>query len=508
MKPNRPLCSWIPVLAGLASLAIAAAAQPSSSSRTPRPAHLLAPGSKPETIRPNFIVILVDDLGWRDLGIGGGQLYETPHIDKFARSAVRFTQAYSACTVCSPTRAALLTGQYPARLHLTDWIAGHVRPKAKLRVPDWTRELLPETTTIAEVLKGVGYSTALIGKWHLGGTNSTPADHGFDLNIGGTDKGQPPSYFSPYKIPTLKDGPVGEYLADRETDEAVKFIESHTNRPFFLYLPRYSVHTPLQAKPEKIAKYREKLARVGGIHTDPIYAAMIESLDEGVGRILETLEKLRLDDRTVVIFTSDNGGLTLNGVTSNLPLRDGKGSAYEAGVRVPLFVRWPGHSRTNHAVNAPVITQDLFYTIAEIAGAPVSVAQPRDGQSLAAALEKGLEPRRDSIYWHYPHYHPGGATPYSAVRRGKWKLIEFLEDHRVELYNLETDPGERKDVAQMMPHVTETLKRSLESWRDQVGAQMPTANPGYDPTEPAPKAAKKKAAATPSGGAASVTPTN
>lgn len=481
-------------LVGLLAVATAALAQVPApgSSRPQRSVRLAPPGSKPATVRPNFIVILVDDLGWSDLGIGGGLLYETPNIDKFARSAVRFTQAYSACTVCSPTRAALLTGQYPARLHITDWIAGHVRPKAKLRVPDWTKELPSETTTIAEVLRGVGYSTALIGKWHLGGTNSTPEHHGFDLNIGGTDKGQPPSYFSPYKIPTLKDGPVGEYLTDRETDEAVKFIQSHSNSPFFLYLPRYSVHTPLQAKPEKIAKYREKAAKVGGIQTNPTYAAMIESLDESVGRILATLEKLKIDDRTVVVFTSDNGGLIP--VTSNLPLRAGKGSAYEAGIRVPLFVRWPGHSRADSAVNSPVITQDLFYTIADMAGAPLPAKLPRDGISLTTALAKGFDPRRDSLYWHYPHYHPGGATPYSAVRRGNWKLIEFLEDHHVELYDLATDPGERKDVAQMMPHVTATLKRSLESWRDQVGAQMPTANPGYDPAETAPKAGKNKAA--------------
>lgn len=493
MKPILAFRSWIFAVVGFVAVVSAAVAQVPApgSSRQSRPAHLAVPGSKPETIRPNFVVILVDDLGWRDLGIGGGQLYETPNIDRFARSAVRFTQAYSACTVCSPTRAALLTGQYPARLHITDWIAGHVRPKARLRVPDWTMELPAETTTIAEVLKGVGYSTALIGKWHLGGTNSTPEDHGFDLNVGGTDKGQPPSYFSPYRIPTLKDGPVGEYLADRETDEAVKFIQAHTNRPFFLYLPRYSVHTPLQAKAEKIAKYREKLAKVGGIHTNPAYAAMIESLDEGVGRILETLEELKLGDRTVVVFTSDNGGLIP--VTSNLPLRDGKGSAYEAGIRVPLFIRWPGHSRTNTTVTAPVITQDLFHTFAEMAGAPLPPKLPRDGTSLTASLEKGLDPRRDSIYWHYPHYHPGGATPYSAVRRGKWKLIEFLEDHHVELYDLEADPGERKDVAPLMPHVRDTLKRSLEAWRDQVGAQMPTANPGYDPDSEAPKEARKKA---------------
>lgn len=474
------------LILALAALAIASLA----GAATPPGPSVLMPGTlRAGAVRPNFVVILVDDLGWSDLGIGGSQFYETPNIDKFARSAVRFTQAYSACTVCSPTRAALLTGQYPARLHVTDWIAGHVRPKAKLRVPDWTKELPAENLTLAELLKGVGYSTALIGKWHLGGTNSTPADHGFDLNLGGTDKGQPPSYFSPYKIPTLKDGPPGEYLSDRETDEAVKFIQSHTNKPFFLYLPRYAVHTPLQAKPEKVNKYREKFMKVGGQQANPTYAAMIESLDEGVGRILETLEKLKLDERTVLVFTSDNGGLLP--VTSNLPLRAGKGSAYEGGVRVPLFIRWPGHS-TNGSMASPVVTQDIFFTLAELAGAPVPRSLPRDGQSLVPALDQGVEPRRDSIFWHYPHYHPGGATPYSAVRRGKWKLIEFLEDHRVELYNLEEDPGELHDLAAVMPHVTSTLKRSLQAWRDDVGAQMPTANPGYDPAETAPKAPAKK----------------
>ncbi|NCX98840.1 MAG: hypothetical protein EBX35_09760 [Planctomycetia bacterium] len=276
----------------------------------------VAPADPPA--RPNVIVILVDDMGWRDLACQGSGFYETPHIDRLAASGMRFTQGYSACTVCSPTRAAILTGQYPARLHLTDWIAGHQRPQAKLLPPDWTKQLPLATVTVAERLKAAGYATASIGKWHLGGPAFHPEHQGFDENRGGYDRGQPPSYFAPYKIPTLAEGPPGEYLTDREAAEAVRFITAHEDKPFFLYLPHYCVHTPIQAKPAVTAKYNAKHAAAQQPRNDA-YAAMVESVDDALGRIMATLDSLGIRDRTAIFFTSDNGGLA--GVTDNRPLR-------------------------------------------------------------------------------------------------------------------------------------------------------------------------------------------
>jgi arylsulfatase A len=287
---------------------------------------------------PNVVFILVDDLGATDLGCAGSAYYETPNIDRLAAGGLRFTRAYSACTVCSPTRAALLTGKYPARLRVTDWIAGHKRPKAKLRVPDWVMRLPLEERTLAEALKGAGYATASVGKWHLGEPEFWPEKHGFDLNVGGSDRGQPGSYFAPYKIPTLADGPKGESLTERITEEAVRFIEAKRAGPFFLYLPHFTVHTPIQAKPEDVEKYKAK-AKPDAPHRNPAYAAMIESLDRSVGRIVDVLKRRGLTEQTLIVFTSDNGGLLP--VTTNLGLRAGKGSAYEGGVRVPAIASWP-----------------------------------------------------------------------------------------------------------------------------------------------------------------------
>ncbi|HLF95418.1 MAG TPA: sulfatase, partial [Planctomycetota bacterium] len=297
---------------------------------------LLALASPSQADPPNVVVILVDDLGWTDLGCFGSPFYETPHIDRLAAQGMRFTHAYSACTVCSPTRASLMTGKYPARLHVTDWIAGHARPKAKLKVPDWTKHLALEETTVAEALKAAGYATASIGKWHLGPPAHFPEKQGFDLNRGGCDKGQPPSYFSPYRIPTLEEGEKGEYLTDRLTTEALAFLDSNKDRPFLLHFPHYGVHTPLQAKKAVVEKYQAK-AKAGADHRNAAYAAMIESVDDSVGRIVAKIEELKLSSRTLIVFTSDNGGLLQS--TSNRPLRAGKGSAYEGGVRVPMIVR-------------------------------------------------------------------------------------------------------------------------------------------------------------------------
>jgi arylsulfatase A-like enzyme len=444
---------------------------------------LLAAGEAlPAEDKLNFVVLLADDLGWADLGCTGSRFYETPHLDRLAAGGVRFAQAYSACTVCSPTRAALLTGQYPARLRVTDWIPGHARPKARLRVPDWTKHLPLEQVTLAEALGAAGYVSASIGKWHLGGEAYFPEKHGFGANLGGSHRGQPPSYFSPYGIPTLPDGPRGEYLTDREGEEAARFIERNKDRRFFLYVPFHAVHTPLQAKKELIEKYQRKAAAEGSGRFKPVYAAMIESLDAAVGRILEALEKSGVAGRTVVVFTSDNGGLVSS--TSNRPLRAGKGSWYEGGVRVPLIVRGPGIGPPGSVLETPVITMDLYPTLLELAGLQVPAGRIVDGVSLAPLLRGSGGLSRTALFWHYPHYHPGGATPYGAVRRGDLKLIESYEDGSLELYDLARDAGESENLAGRRPDAARELRDLLAEWRRSVGAQMPSPNPDYDPGGP------------------------
>jgi arylsulfatase A-like enzyme len=445
---------------------------------------------------PNVVLILIDDMGWTDLSCYGSKFYETPNIDRLAASGMRLTHGYSACTVCSPTRAAVMTGKYPARLHITDWIAGHQRPYAKLKVPDWQQYLPHEEMTIAEVFKAAGYATCHIGKWHLGNKEYWPTTQGFDINIAGTQAGSPPSYFFPYlangvPLPALGAGIAGEYLTDRLSEEAVRFITSAKEQPFFLYLPFYAVHTPLQAKGEKIEKYRAKADPSNPQH-HPVYAAMVESLDEGIGRILETLDDLELRDNTIVVFTSDNGGLKLNEVTSNDPARAGKGSAYEGGVRVPFMVSYPPKIRAGTTSDVPAMSIDLLPTLVEMCGLTPPQSLACDGVSIRPVLYEQGQPRvgpgqrnagatRDTFYWHYPHYHPGGATPYGAVRAGDWRLVEFYEDGRVELYNLRDDFGETKDLASTQPQKRDELLTMLRGWRKEVGAQMPTPNPDYDP---------------------------
>jgi arylsulfatase A len=427
--------------------------------------------------RLNVIVILADDLGWTDLGCFGSDLHRTPHLDRLAREGMRFTHGYSACTVCSPTRAALMTGKYPARLHITDWIPGHKRANAMLKVPDWQMFLPRQEVTVATALKGAGYATAHIGKWHLGNKQQGyPDQHGFDLNLAGCEQGQPPSYFSPYKIPTLTNGPDGEYLTDREAAEAVRFLEANRDRPFFLYLPLHAVHTPLQARKDVIEAYQKRI-QPGMRHTNATYAAMVEGLDDAVGRILDRLRQLKLEERTVVVFTSDNGGLVLRGITNNSPLRAGKGSVYEGGVRVPWIVRWPGVTPPGSVCEEPIITPDLYPTLLEIAQAKGDRKhnQAVDGLSLVPLLTdpKGRLPR-EALYWHYPHYHPGGATPYAAVRQRDWKLIELYEEDRVELYNLKDDPGEKTNLAAKESERVKSLRDRLHTWQRQVGAQFAT----------------------------------
>lgn len=432
--------------------------------------------------KPNVVLIVADDYGWKDAGCYGSDFYQTPNIDRLAQEGIRFTQAYSACTVCSPSRAALLTGEYPARLHVTDWIPGQMPENPKLLVPDWTKYLPLEEVTLARVLREAGYATASIGKWHLGGEEYYPEKHGFDVNIGGTSAPAVRSYFAPYGNNTLPDAPAGEYVSDRLGEEAVQFIEQNKDRPFFLYLPHFAVHTPIQAKKDLIEKHRSRLRPVL-IQTNETYAAMIESMDEAIGRVCAKLDQLGLSGRTIIIFTSDNGGRVPT--TSNSPLRVGKGSCYEGGTRVPFIIRWPGVTRAGTTCDTPVIGPDVFPTVLEMTG--VGTRPTSDSISLVPLLKGTGSLEHDALFWHYPHYQHyqlGGTTPYGAIRAGDFKLIEFFDDMRVELYNLRQDIGEQNDLATQMPERADELRKRLHDWRKEVGAQMPSPNPKYDPSRP------------------------
>jgi arylsulfatase A-like enzyme len=438
-------------------------------------------------------MILVDDLGWRDLGCYGSTFYETPHIDDLARQGMKFTDAYAACSVCSPTRASLLTGQYPARLHLTDYLSGRPPRDARLQVPAWTPYLTRDTQTLAGALKPAGYVSALIGKWHLGGSrefgappeaeDSTPERRGFDVNIAGSHYGQPPDYFFPYersgpggttyRFPNLPGGQNGEYLTDRLTDEAEKFIERYQDRPFFLYLAHYAVHTSignrLQAKPKAIAKYQARADRKNPQH-NAVYAAMIESLDESVGRIMAKLAESKLAERTVIVFTSDNGGY--HQATAQPPLRGAKSDAYEGGIRVPLIIRWPGVVKAGRVTDTPVTSVDFFPTCCAIAGIKPAATQKIDGVSLLPLLRQTGKLERRALFWHYPHYNDR-TTPHGIVRQGDFKLIEYYEDGRLELYNLKADLSEKHNLAVAQPAQAREMQQLLAAWRTQVGAQMP-----------------------------------
>lgn len=454
--------------------------------------------------RTNVVLFLIDDLGWRDLGCQGSTYYQTPNIDRLASEGVRFTDAYAACAVCSPTRAAILTGKYPARLLLTDWLpAGRWNRKAKLREGRFLRGLPVEEVTLAEALREGGYRTASIGKWHLGSEPfSLPEHHGFEVNIAGNAHGAPGNYFFPYDgdwlIPStglrakwnvLPNGEPGEYLTDRLTDEAVKFIRDSGDQPFFLYFPHYGVHTPLQAKPEMVAKYEAiPTAEQQG---KPVYAAMVQSIDESVGRVLATLEELGLAQNTVVIFTSDNGGFY--NATSNAPLRANKGAYYEGGIRVPLIIKWPGVSTPGGIVQVPVTSTDLYPTCLAAAELTPRSHQHLDGVNLRPLLDGSGALAERSLYWHYPHYndHPS-SVPSSVIRKGDWKLIETFDPEGIELYNLSTDVGEADNLADTETARAAELLRELEAWRRAVGAERMLPNPDYDPSNPPAKKRKRK----------------
>ncbi len=458
---------------------------------------------------PNIVLILVDDLGWRDTGCYGNRYYETPNIDRLAGQGMKFTDGYAACAVCSPTRAAVMTGRYPARTGVTDWIrfrdfkgdrtdpdqkgpSEYVGGRDRMLLcppnPFWM-EL--DEVTIAEVLKPAGYVSCHVGKWHLGPDAWYPDRQGFDINIAGCDYGQPPSYFDPYfregwgKIPTLNPGRQGEYLTDREADEAVRFIRNHARRPFFLYMAHYAVHTPIQGKRDLVEKYTAKQPT---LRDNPVYAAMVESVDQAVGRIMAALDELNLADNTLVIFTSDNGGLMQ--VTRNAPLRAGKGYPYEGGIREPLIIRWPGVVGAGTECSEPITSIDFFPTICEAAGVKPPSDRIIDGENLMPLLRQTGELEREAIFWHFPHYR-GTIGPYSIVRAGDWKLIKRYEDKKIigryegkafELFNLKDDLSERYDLSEQRLEKVRELDAKLTAWLKATGAKLPKKNRDYVPS--------------------------
>lgn len=445
-------------------------------------------GRAAEPDKVNVIVIVADDLGARDLACYGSTYYRTPYLDRLAADGVKFTDAYAAAPVCSPSRAALLTGQYPARLHLTDWLPGRPdRPDQRLLRPTLAPGLPAATPTLARALRSAGYATAHIGKWHLGGKGAEPEQHGFGLNVAGDHTGTPLSWFAPFRsaegrvMPGLEKAANGEYLTDQLTVEAEQFIERNRGRPFFLHLAHYAVHIPLRAKPGLAAKYPAD--RPPGTQNNPIYAAMIESLDGSVGRIVGTLERLKLSGRTAVVFTSDNGGLCVKEgpdtpATLNAPYRDGKGYLYEGGIRVPLLVKWPGIARPGSTSNALASGTDLMPTILDLCA--VSSGVTTDGVSLRPAL-RGEALKRDALYWHYPHYSNQGGRPGGAIRVGGLKLIEHFEDGRTELYDLAKDVGESRNLVEERADDAKALAARLSAWRRAVGARTTKPNPDYAP---------------------------
>jgi len=450
--------------------------------------------------RPNVVLILIDDMGWIDTGCYGSKFYETPNIDRLAAEGMRFTDGYAACAVCSPTRAAVMTGRYPARLGVTDWIRSRFQggkiPDDKKNPSEYVggknRKLLCppnalwmelEEITIAEALKPAGYTSCHIGKWHLGADDWYPEKQGFDFNIGGCDFGQPPSYFDPYvrkgqgTIPTLEPRRQNEYLTDREADEAVGFIRNHKDKPFFLYMAHYAVHTPIQGKKDVIEKYK---AKTPTDQKNPTYAAMVESVDDAVGRIMDTLDELNLRDDTIVIFTSDNGGLI--GPTSNKPLRSGKGFPYEGGIREPVIVRWPKVVKAGTISHEPVTSVDYMPTICEAVGVSPPSDRDIDGVSLLGHLKSAGRSKldREAIFWHFPHYR-GNVVPYSIIRAGDWKLIKRYEGKTFELFNLKDDLSETNELSEKMPEKVRELDAKLTAWLQKSGAKMPRQNPDYDP---------------------------
>jgi len=429
---------------------------------------------------PNIVLIMADDLGWFDTHFQGNGDLETPNLDQFVREGMIFPQGYAAASVCTPTRAAMMTGISPARLGITNHAPGHkdgMVPEGRQQAGAKNLTYLPlEATTIAERLKNeAGYATGFVGKWHLshrpgkdGEGNKfepqlRPEFQGYDLNIGGCDRGGPPSYFSPYGIPALESRQEGEYLPTRMADECLAFLEKNRKGPFFLTLWNYSVHYPIEAPEDLIKKYRDRQVE------NPAYAAMIEGMDRSIGRVLKSLDELGVAKDTLVIFTSDNGSLFTNG-----PLRANKGHLYEGGIRVPWVIRWPGKIQPASRCEVPIITTDVFPTILEVAGLKPTPGVPQDGENILPLLTGEGELKRDSLFFHYPNYafHKENRLG-GAIRKGRYKLIRFYDDESVELYDLEADPGEKKDLAGTNPEKARELRAELDRWLQESGAQMP-----------------------------------
>jgi arylsulfatase A-like enzyme len=471
------------------------------------PAVLAAAASRP----PNIVFFLADDLGQRDLGAYGSTFHETPHLDRLARQGAKFTDAYAACPVCSPTRASILTGQWPQRTGITDYIGAPATPAAwkrntRLLPAPYAERLELSSPTLAKALKSVGYATFFAGKWHLGPEGYWPENQGFDINRGGIDRGGPyggKKYFSPYGNPRLTDGPEGEHLPDRLATETASFIRQNKDRPFFAYFPFYSVHTPLMTREDLRKKYEAKRERLGLraewgregerdvrlVQEHAVYAGMVEAMDLAVGKVLAAIDEAGLADNTIVIFTSDNGGLSTSEgwPTSNLPFRAGKGWMYEGGIREPLLVRWPGVAKAGIEISVPVSSPDFFPTLLAAAGAKPAPGQILDGTDLTPILKGAPVPDR-ALFWHYPHYGNQGGAPAAAVRRGPWKLIRWFEDDRFELFDVVRDPGETRDLATAEPARVAALQTELQTWLRDVGAKLPTPNPAYDPAKPSGRA--------------------
>ncbi|AQT66981.1 Arylsulfatase [Anaerohalosphaera lusitana] len=451
----------------------------------------------------NFVFILADDLGWKDLGVYGSEFYETPNIDRLASEGMLFTDGYAACPVCSPTRASIMAGKYPARMDTTDWfgapqphnVRGHWLKKPLLPAP-YVPQLPLEEVTIPEALKQHGYKTFFAGKWHLGHEGFYPEDQGFDVNIGGYFRGGPYTgkrYFSPYDNPKMENGPEGEHLPIRLGKETAKFVTENKERPFLAYLSFYSVHTPLMTTEELKKKYQQKKKEMGLeaewgkqgerrerlVQEHAVYAGMVEAMDTAVGIVLDELEEQGLAENTAVMFMSDNGGLSTSEghPTSNVPLRAGKGWIYEGGIREPWIVKWPGVTKPGSTCDEPVISTDFYPTMLDMAGLPLMPEQHKDGVSIVPLLEGGDSLDREAIFWHYPHYGNQGGSPSAAVRAGEYKLIEWYEDDSVELYNLEKDISEEHDLSEKMPEKTAELRMMLHEWQEEVDAKMPKRNP-------------------------------
>ena len=449
----------------------------------------------------NFLFFLVDDMGWADIGANGSKFHETPHIDRLAKSGMRFTQGYAAGSVCSPTRASIMTGKHPVRVDITDWIPGQSnRPSNPLLHPEDQHSLPLKEVTIAEALKQHGYQTFFAGKWHLGKEGEWPTDQGFDINIGGHHRGSPPGgYYAPWTNPALKAKKEGEYLTERLTDESAKFLETRDkSKPFLLYLSYYNIHTPIQPYKKRFNYFKEKAEKsfIGPTpiqpehdgktrmrQDNPALASMVAAVDDSVGKLLDKIEELKLDKNTVVIFFSDNGGLSTLGRIGpgcNKPLRAGKGWLYEGGIREPTIIRAPGITKQGSISIKPMISMDFFPTMLDLAGLPLRPELHVDGNSLLSQL-KGNDSGLRTLHWHYPHYHGSTWKPGAAIREGNWKLIEFYHYNNFELYNLENDISEENNLSKTHPNKAKELRKKLNKWQKKMNAKMPNPNPDYTP---------------------------